>query len=236
MQKEKYNKAMETSSSVGDFLSCFDSGCSRCSLSDHDNQVVIARGDPKAKIMLIGEAPGAKEDQCGKPFTGPAGQLLDRIFDAIGMKTERDLFITNIVFCRPVAPWNSKKQNYTPKQEQIVRCMPFTDRLIELVDPDILIACGGPAMKNLMDDQSMRVTQWEGKWLTHRTDRKLFCMLHPAAILHKAAWPDEQRQMKTKVWNYMQEFRDEWKRKATQNNRKSHLEGTQESQLQLHFQ
>jgi len=215
MQQEKYQRAM-SSTAVSEFIGCFDSGCSRCSLAQHDNRVVIARGNPKSKVMLIGEAPGAKEDQCGKPFAGPAGQLLDRIFQAIEMDTNEDLYISNVVYCRPVAPAYSGRQNYTPKTDQITRCIPFTNKLIDLVDPSVIIACGGPAMKTLMGDPNMKVTQWEGKWLTHGSGRKLFCMLHPAAILHKSEWPEEQKKMKLKLWGYMQEFRDTLKAKLAE--------------------
>ena len=219
MQIELYKQAM-AAGSVREFTRCFDRGCSRCSLCVHDNKPVLYRGSKHARIMLVGEAPGAKEDECGRPFSGPAGQLLDRIFHAIDFDTDRDLFITNVVFCRPVAQRYTGKQNYTPKQDQISRCMPFTDKLIELVDPDIIIACGGPAMKNLMDDYNMRVTQWEGKWLKHKTGRDVFCMMHPAAILHKTNWPEEQRAMKLRVWEYMQRFRDEWLSKADRRERR----------------
>jgi uracil-DNA glycosylase family 4 len=213
MRQELYNKAI-AATTCQEFAECFISGCNRCSLSEHDNHPVIYRGNPSSKIMLIGEAPGAKEDANGRPFSGPAGQLLDRIFRAVDIDTDNDMFLTNIVYCRPVAPKYSGKQNYTPKKDQIIRCMPFTDKLIEIINPDILIACGGPALQSLMDDNSLRITSLEGTWMTHKTGKPLFCMLHPAAILHKAPFPDEQKVMKTKVWKYIQEFRDEWKNKT----------------------
>lgn len=210
MKIENYIDALNASN-VSDFIKAFSSGCSRCSLAQHDNKIVIARGNPNANIMLIGEAPGAKEDQCGRPFSGPAGQLLDKIFNAININTNEDMFITNVVYCRPVAAPSSGKQNYTPKLDQICRCIGFTNHLIEVINPKIIIACGGSALKSLAGDVTIKITEWEGKWTTHKTGRPIFCILHPAAVLHKEDYPDEQKEMKMKIWGYMQEFRDNYR-------------------------
>jgi uracil-DNA glycosylase len=205
MKEELYRKAMN-SSDYKEFSSCFESGCTRCSLCEHDNRPVLWRGNPNSNIVLIGESPGAKEDQKGIPFSGPAGQLLDKImFSCCGLETQ-DIFLTNSTFCRPVAPEGSGKQNYTPKKDQIVRCWPFVEKLISIINPSIIIACGRTALCSLMGEDSMRIGDWEGKWLT-RGQKNIFVMAHPAQILHLSNWPEKQREVKYKVQHYMTYFR-----------------------------
>ena len=205
MRQEQYSKAMEATK-YEVFASCFEQGCSRCTLSAHDNRPVLYRGNPKAPIVLIGEAPGAKEDKNGRPFSGPAGQLLDKIFHAIGMDTNEDMLLTNVVYCRPVAPKFSGRQNYTPKTEQTTCCFPFTRKALQLLQPKVIIACGRTALCALMNDDSCGIGQYEGKW-----EGNVFVMTHPAAILHQSNDPNRQRETKLKVWKYMQYFRDTYK-------------------------
>ena len=209
-----YKQAMETVI-YQQFCNAFDSGCTRCTLSNHGCPPIIYRGNPKAPIMVIGEAPGMEEEKQKLPFVGPAGLLMDKIMAAIGLDTEKDMLITNSVFCRPTAKQYSGRQNYTPKKEQIVRCWPFVEKQIELLKPKILIACGRTALTQLIDDGTVRMGPYEGQWVKHySTGTPVFVMTHPAAILHKEPWPEDQRQMKIKVWKYMQDFRDSWKNKA----------------------
>jgi DNA polymerase len=173
--------------------------------------------------MLVGEAPGQKEEEQRSPFVGPAGELLDRIMKAIGLSTERDMFITNCVLCRPASPRYSGKQNYTPKKEQLNQCWPFLEKQIQILKPKILIACGATAMKQLMGDDTQRMGPWEGKWTWYtrfgdnNQEIPMFVMTHPAAILHKAPWPEDQRKAKIKVWKYMREFEATWKSKILKN-------------------
>lgn len=208
MRLESYQRAMEASD-YRTFANCFNDGCSRCTLSDHDVRPILYRGNPDSSIVLIGEAPGAKEDEIGIPFTGPAGQLLDKIMNAIGLSTDRDMLLTNVVYCRPVASQFSGKQNYTPKAEQIARCWPFTQRALELLKPKVTILCGRVALCAYKGDSTLRMWQHEGRWVEPRT----FVMMHPAAILHKTNWPQEQMEMKSKVWEYMKYFRDTYREK-----------------------
>lgn len=207
---------MKGSSHYLEFAESFRKGCDRCSLSVHQegHPPVLYRGNAKSDIMLIGEAPGKVEQAEGTTFVGPAGQLLDRIFKAIGMNTDEDLLITNIVYCRPTAPYGSGKQNYTPKAEQITRCWPFGRRAIELVDPKIIIACGRPAMQTIMEDNRMAIGTYEGKWLK-KDGRHVFVMMHPAALIHKENKAPRQEYLaaRGKLWGYMQYFRDTYKEK-----------------------
>lgn len=214
MRQEKYKQAMETMVFYN-FDSAFQEGCSRCTLSNHGCSPILYRGNPEAPILLIGEAPGKVEEELKKPFVGPAGELLDKMMSAIGLSTEHDMIIMNTVFCRPTASKFSNKQNYTPRQEQIVRCWPFVEKAIQILKPSIIIACGRTALCKLIDDNTARIGQHEGLWRFHKSSSTpVFVMTHPAAILHKAPWPDEQAAMKRKVWDYMQKFRDTWKIKG----------------------
>jgi DNA polymerase len=211
MKDNFYKQAMETVV-WGNFDAAFKFGCTRCTLSEHGCAPIVYRGNPKAPILMIGEAPGKVEQQKMLPFVGPAGELLDKIMGAIGIDTKEDMIIMNSVFCRPTAAKHESKQNYTPKQTQIVRCWPFVEKAITILKPKVLIACGRTALAQLTANASARVGAWEGKW-QDRDGIPMFTMTHPAAILHKARWPDEQRAMKLKVWKYMQYFRDTYKDK-----------------------
>jgi DNA polymerase len=219
MKQEIHSKMMETDK-YETFASYFSQGCSHCTLSTHDNRPVVFRGNPKAPIVLIGEAPGAKEDQDGKPFMGPAGQLLDRIFHSIGINTNTDMLLTNTVYCRPVAAKFSGRQNYTPRKEQTARCWPFTKRALEILSPKIIIACGRTALHSLFGDNTAKVSEWEGRWSWYTGGERhwskfipIFTMVHPAAILHQSYDPEKQNETRAKVWKYMQYFRDTYKEK-----------------------
>ena len=207
-----YKQATETVV-LNNFMSAMEQGCSRCTLADHKHKPIIYKGDPNSDILLIGEAPGKVEQEQRKPFVGSAGKLLDNIMLSIGLSTETDMCISNCVFCRPTAPSYSGKQNYTPKIKQLSTCQPLVKNFIKIVKPKVIIACGRTALMMLTGDSGVRIGQHEGKWLKYN-NTPVFVMTHPAAILHKAAWPDEQRAMKAKMWKYMQEFRDSWKGKA----------------------
>jgi DNA polymerase len=139
--------------------------------------------------MVIGEAPGKEEDHAGKPFVGPAGQLLDRMLAAIGLR-EADVHITNIVYWRPPG-------NRTPTPVEAAACAPFLTRQIELVAPSILLLMGGPATKHLLgiEDGILKV---RGRWRSiQRGGLELAAMptLHPAYLLRtpaakRQAWRD----------------------------------------------
>jgi len=211
MRQEKYRDAMEAKK-YEDFVRCFEQGCTRCTLSAHNNHPVLYRGNPKAPIVLIGEAPGAKEDENGRPFSGPAGQLLDKIFNAVGLNTNQDMLLTNVVYCRPVASKFSGRQNYTPKKDQIAHCWPFAKKAIELLEPKIVILCGRVALCSFLEKDDLKMGHWEGRW-TSKDNINVFSMLHPAAILHQSNEPTKQLKTKQKVWEYMQYFRDTYREK-----------------------
>ena len=115
-----------------------------CALKRTAKNTVFADGVAGSPVMVVGEAPGADEDRLGKPFVGVSGQLMDRMFEAIGMSRERDLYITNILFWRPPG-------NRTPTLAEQAICMAFTRRHIELARPKVLVLAGGTAAKSVLD-------------------------------------------------------------------------------------
>ncbi len=163
-------------------------------------RTVIADGNPDAKIMLIGEAPGAEEDRLGKPFVGQAGQLLDKMLGAIGLNRAENAYITNILFWRPPG-------NRTPSPDEMAACMPFVRRHIQLMQPKILVCLGGVAMKSMFDVKD-GIMKLRGSWLDFTPapgDAPVPALLtyHPAFLLRtpaykKDSWADLQDLQKTR--------------------------------------
>lgn len=155
-------------------------------LSDNARQMVFARGNPDADIMIIGEAPGGDEDRAGKPFVGPSGQLLDKIFASIGL-SEGDLYITNVINWR--TPGN---RNANP--EEIALCLPFIRRHIELAQPKIIVLVGGVSMTALTDFKG--ITKSRGQW----ADITVGEHIAPALVLYHPAYVLRQPHLKRDVW------------------------------------
>jgi uracil-DNA glycosylase len=156
-----------------------------CALKKTATRLCLFRGSPVARVMLIGEAPGKDEDAKGLPFVGRAGQLLDRMLAAVGLK-EADVYITNLVFWRPPG-------NRTPSPEEVQVCQPFVERQIELLAPEILIFLGNAAAKQLTG-ATEGIMKLRGKWLSYAGIRAM-AILHPAYLLRnpiakRLAWRD----------------------------------------------
>ena len=163
-------------------LAAFDG----CALKRTATNLVFTDGNPEAPLLLIGEAPGAEEDRQGLPFVGPSGKLLDRMLESIGLD-RRHVLISNTVFWRPPG-------NRTPTSQETAVCLPFLERLIELVDPKILVALGGPAAKAVLA-QTAGVGRLRGKWFSYATPRLVrpiaaTAMFHPAYLLRS---PSQKR-------------------------------------------
>jgi len=162
-----------------------------CALKKTATNLVFGDGNPKAKIVLIGEGPGAQEDRQGVPFVGPGGQLLDKMLASIGLDRTQ-VFLSNIVFWRPPG-------NRTPTAQETTLCMPFVERLMELIDPEVLITLGGPAAKSMLAETA-GVGRLRGKWYTYATPKlsrpvQATALFHPDYLLsspaHKReAWQD----------------------------------------------
>jgi uracil-DNA glycosylase len=154
-----------------------------CALKRTAKNTVFADGVAGSPVMVVGEAPGADEDRLGKPFVGVSGQLMDRMFDAIGMSRERDLYITNILFWRPPG-------NRTPTLAEQAICMAFTRRHIELARPKVLVLAGGTAAKSVLDTTE-GIMRLRGKWTNLGLDDgstvPTLPTFHPAYLLRTPA-------------------------------------------------
>ncbi len=152
-----------------------------CPLKATAKNLVFADGNPQARVMFLGEAPGRDEDLQGVPFVGRAGKLLDRMLAAIGLD-RTSVYISNMVFWRPPG-------NRNPTPAELAVCRPFTERQIELVNPDILVLLGGVAAKELLKT-SQGIMRLRGRWLTyeHESTRiRTLPTFHPAFLLRQPA-------------------------------------------------
>ncbi len=166
--------------------------CMRCPLCCQGRtHVVNSEGNRKARLMFVGEAPGADEDAQGRPFVGRAGQLLNKIIEAIGLSRE-DVFIGNVNRCRP-------PQNRTPTPKEAAVCKPFLLREISVVRPDVIVVLGNTAMKNLLDTKE-GITKLRGKFQDYR-GIKVMPTFHPAYLLRD---PSKKRE----AWDDMKKVRD----------------------------
>jgi uracil-DNA glycosylase family 4 len=165
--------------------------CKRCRLHKGRTNLVFGVGNVNADLMFIGEGPGADEDAKGEPFVGRAGQLLNNMISAMGIKRE-DVYIANVVKCRPPS-------NRTPEKDECDTCSPFLMRQIDVIKPKVIVALGAVAAKNLLAvNDSM--ANLRGRWYDFRGS-KLLVTYHPAYLLRdprqkKEAWKDLQMAMK----------------------------------------
>lgn len=161
--------------------------CTRCRLAEGRRHVVFARGNPRSRLMFVGEGPGAEEDRQGLAFVGPAGRLLDKIIGAMGLDGE-SVYIANIVKCRPPG-------NRDPQPDEVAECIGYLERQIDLVAPQVLVALGRVAAQTLLgSDQSLG--RLRGSWHSIRgvPTRVTY---HPAALLRnesfkRPTWEDMQ--------------------------------------------
>ena len=153
-------------------------GCPRCGLSRTRTQVVFGEGDPNARVMIVGEAPGEREDRSGRPFVGPAGKLLDLLLASVGFPRET-VFICNVLKCRP-------PQNRNPQPDEVSACSPYLLRQVELVKPEAIVAFGGFAAQTLLSTD-LAIGKLRGRVHQYR-GIPLVPTYHPAALLRSPAW------------------------------------------------
>ena len=148
--------------------------CQRCGLAAHRTHVVVSRGNPKAPLLVIGEGPGQQEDETGLPFVGRAGQLLDKILTSVRLDTEQDVYICNIVKCRPPG-------NRVPTPDESKACIPYLLEQIRLVAPKGILLTGATAVRGIIGNKQ-GITKIRGQWLEWQG---YLCMpiLHPAYLL-----------------------------------------------------
>jgi DNA polymerase len=165
--------------------------CQRCKLGATRTNLVFGEGDAKARLMFVGEGPGADEDRSGRPFVGKAGQLLNKMIAAMGLKREQ-VYIANIVKSRP-------PNNRDPEADEIAACLPFLQRQIRAIMPEVIVTLGKPAARTLLKlDGSISV--YRGVWQRYEGIEAL-PTFHPAYLLRnpadkKHAWADLQAVMR----------------------------------------
>ncbi|MFL2857249.1 MAG: uracil-DNA glycosylase [Planctomycetota bacterium] len=165
------------------------SSCEECSLSQTRTQTVFGCGDPGARLMFVGEAPGAEEDRRGEPFVGRAGQLLDRIITQ-GLKLTRDqIYIANVLKCRP-------PENRDPRPEEVQSCKGFLEKQIELVNPEMIVALGKPAAAFLTGEETS-LKRLRGQSHLYK-GIPVVVTYHPAFLLR-------QPQFKAECWRDLQQ-------------------------------
>ena len=170
--------------------------CQKCKLGSLRTNAVPGQGNPQARIVFVGEGPGADEDAQGLAFVGRAGQLLTKIIEACGLKRE-DVFICNILKCRP-------PDNRDPVADEIVSCLPYLQRQLEIINPDVIVALGAHAARTLLDTNKS-IGQLRGQFHEYlmgidRAPIKLMATYHPAYLLRSYS-PDNRR----KVWEDMKQ-------------------------------
>jgi len=179
--------AAETIDDLRDALAAFEG----CPLKKTATNLVLSDGPGDARLMLIGEAPGADEDRQGIPFVGPSGKLLNAMLESVGLKRE-EVLISNTVFWRPPG-------NRTPTTQESAVCHPFIERLVEIVDPQVLVCIGAPATHTMLG-QTQGISRLRGKWFTFQTPKlshpiDATALFHPAYLLRtpikkRDAWAD----------------------------------------------
>lgn len=165
--------------------------CRKCRLAEGRQSVVFGSGDPRARLMLIGEAPGAEEDRQGLPFVGRAGELLTKILGAIGLCRD-EVYIANILKCRPPG-------NRDPEADEVAACRPYLDAQIDAVAPSVLVALGRIAAQSLLGN-NQPLGRMRGQWHMVRGVPTMVTY-HPAALLRDPSY-------KRPTWEDMQQVRD----------------------------
>jgi len=174
--------------------------CQNCPLCKTRTNVVFSDGVPNSKLMLIGEAPGYWEDQKGLPFVGKAGQLLDKIFECVGLSRQKDVYICNTIKCRP-------PENRNPLPEEKDACKEFLDKQIEILKPRIILVCGNIALNTMLPDEK-GITRARGKWFDGPYGAKMMPIFHPSYLLRNDS--REKGSPKWLTWQDIQEIKKEY--------------------------
>lgn len=173
--------------------------CQKCSLAKSRNNVVFSDGKPNDKIMLIGEAPGYWEDMKGKPFVGKAGQLLDKIFNCVGLSREKDIYICNTIKCRP-------PENRNPLPEEKSACREYLDAQIKILNPKIILLCGKVAAQSFLGEVNS-ITKIRGKWFDGNDygfkNVKFMPIFHPSYLLR-----NDSREKGSPKWLMWQDIKE----------------------------
>jgi uracil-DNA glycosylase family 4 len=163
--------------------------CKKCRLSNKRTNIVFGEGNPDARLMFIGEAPGREEDIQARPFVGDAGMLLTRLIEKMGFRRE-DVYIANIVKCRP-------PMNRDPEIDEIEKCRGFVERQIEIINPDVIISLGRISAKTLIGNAKLKITAIRGNFFYYK-GIPLMPTFHPAYLIRNPkdkwlTWSDAQK-------------------------------------------
>jgi len=174
--------------------------CCKCGLGKTRTNAVPGEGNPDARIVFVGEAPGADEDAQGRPFVGRAGHLLDKIINAMGLKRS-DVYICNILKCRP-------PENRDPRPDEVINCLPYLQEQLEIIEPEIIVALGAHAARTLLENNKS-IGQLRGKLHDYypslgKPPVKLMATYHPAYLLRSYS-PENRR----RVWEDMKKVLSE---------------------------
>jgi uracil-DNA glycosylase family 4 len=167
--------------------------CRRCKLHPTRKNIVFGSGNPGARLMLVGEAPGAEEDEQGMPFVGKAGQLLTKIIEAIDLKRS-DVYIANILKCRPPS-------NRNPEEDEMKTCIPFLEKQIKIIAPEIVCTLGNIATRAMLATD-MGITKLRGRF-HERSGLKVMPTYHPSYLLR-----DQSKKRET--WEDMKKVKKEY--------------------------
>ena len=194
---EKWGKGRTSSAETLDDIHADLGDCRRCKLAQERNHIVFGDGNAKAKLVFIGEGPGAEEDRKGQPFVGAAGQLLTRIIEAIKLSRSQ-VYICNIIKCRPPG-------NRNPESDEIKTCFPFLERQIAALQPDFIIALGTFAAQTLLGTTTP-ISRLRGRFHVYK-GIKVVPTYHPAYLLRN---PDKKRDVWEDMKMLMKEYRYEY--------------------------
>ncbi len=171
--------------------------CEKCSLCKTRTNIVFSSGNPNSKLVLVGEAPGYWEDQKGEPFVGKAGQLLDKIFDCVGLSREKDVYICNTIKCRP-------PENRDPLPEEKSACKEYLDAQLDILKPKIILICGRVALNTFLPDKG-GITKVRGQWFDGPYGSKMMPIFHPSYLLRNAS--REKGSPKWLMWQDIKEIK-----------------------------
>lgn len=167
------------------------SGCRGCHLYENATQTVFGEGLVRSRLMLVGEMPGDKEDLAGKPFVGPAGQILDDALVEAGIDRD-DAYVTNVVKHFKWDPKGKRRLHSTPNRTEIVSCLPWLRSELEVIEPEVLVCLGATAAKSLLG-RDFRVTRQRGEMIKSEYAPHVMATMHPSSILRQRSSEGRQQ-------------------------------------------
>jgi uracil-DNA glycosylase len=177
--------------------------CRKCAIGAQRRNNVYGEGDPCARLMIVGEGPGETEDALGRPFVGRAGELLNKMLAAIDLARE-EVYICNIVKCRPTLSTPGGLRNRAPDPQEIANCKPFLDEQIEILRPAVMLSLGAPSAKSFLGP-SFQITKMRGRWYDGPHGIPLMVTFHPAYVLRQTG--GEINAVKRLVWDDLKQVR-----------------------------